>query len=115
MTIEKSRKLFFGCRIDSKLREALAQATPGNRRYFEDPTSEFLRICTFENERWIGKVMSPGLNVLEVEDVQRNIVSILRRIAPDIRHNPSNIKIFPLADAEPAPPVRDHDSGPYIG
>ena len=56
MELDKPRQLFFGCKIDSKLREALAQAKPGDRRYFEEPDSQFLRICSFGEERWIGLV-----------------------------------------------------------
>ncbi len=117
MQIDKERKLFFGYKIDSKLREALANAKPGDRHYFEDPESDYLRICTHEDERWIGKIVKCGLGVLEVEDVQRNVVSILRRVAPNMRHNPSQVKIFSVDESAGAPaslePPRRSD-GPYI-
>jgi hypothetical protein len=101
MKLLKGERLFFGCKIDSKLREALAQAKPGDRRYFEEPNAEFLRVLAFEDERWIGKVMGGGVNVGDVEDIQRNVVSILRRIAPNVRTSPSSIKIFAVsADGE---------------
>ena len=100
-------------RARAKLREALAQAKPGDRRYFEDPDSPFLRLCRFGDERWIGKVMDAGLNVTEVEDIQRNVLSILRRIAPDVRKAPSTVKIFALGDEiEEAPEAAgDVDGG----
>lgn len=121
MRLDKTCKLFFGCKIDSKLREALAQAKPGDRRYFEDPDSPFLRLCRFGEERWIGKVMDPGLNVTEVEDIQRNVLSILRRIAPEVRKSPTTVKVYALAEdveekvdidkGEQGAPSSD---GPYI-
>ncbi len=121
MTLDKTCKLFFGCKIDSKLREALAQAKPGDRRYFEDPDSPFLRLCRFGEERWIGKVMDPGLNVTEVEDIQRNVLSILRRIAPDVRKSPSTVKVYALAEdaeekaeIEPEQKGSPSSDGPYI-
>ncbi|HLU66863.1 MAG TPA: hypothetical protein VKZ63_11340 [Kofleriaceae bacterium] len=98
MKLSKGERLFFGCKIDSKLREALAQAKPGDRRYFEDPNGEFLRVLSFEDERWIGKVMGGGVNVSDVEDIQRNVISILRRVAPAVRTAPSSIKIFAVSD-----------------
>jgi hypothetical protein len=116
MNLDKSCQLFFGCKIDSKLREALHQAKPGDRRYFEDPDSEFLRICTMgESEQWIGKIIKGGLNVTEVEDIQRNVVSILRRIASGVRIAPSAVKIFVVSQGgevskEPSPSARE----PYI-
>ncbi len=125
MKLLKGERLFFGTKIDSKLREALAQAKPGDRRYFEDPTGEFLRVLTFEDERWIGKVMGGGVQVSDVEDIQRNVVSILRRVAPNVRTSPSSIKIFAVAaegdvviadDHEPpeTDDAEDKGEGPYI-
>jgi hypothetical protein len=130
MKLDKERKLFFGYKIDSKLREALANATPGDRHYFEDADSEYLRICSAGDERWIGKIVKCGLGANDVEDVQRNVVSILRRVAPNMRHNPNNVKMFAIEDEHAAPASlhrprpgdedesddRDNDrgSGPYI-
>jgi hypothetical protein len=121
MRLDKTCKLFFGCKIDSKLREALAQAKPGDRRYFEDPESPFLRLCRFGDERWIGKVMDPGLSVTEVEDIQRNVLSILRRIAPEVRKSPSTVKVFSLTEEieekveiEEKEPSAPASNGPYI-
>jgi hypothetical protein len=116
MNLDKSCQLFFGCKIDSKLREALHQAKPGDRRYFEDPDSEFLRICTMgESEQWIGKVIKGGLNVTEVEDIQRNVVSILRRIAAGVRIAPSSVKIFVvLQESEAGKQAVSGAREPYI-
>ncbi len=118
MEIDKPRQLFFCCKIDSKLREALAQAKPGDRRYFEDPDSGFLQLCSFGEERWIGKLVKSGVNVTEVEDIQRNVLSIIRRIAPDVRKAASTVKIFAVteevASVEEVDPGRGKPSGPYI-
>ena len=100
MKLQKDEQLFFGCKIDSKMREALSQARPGDRKYFEGESSEFLRICTVAEERWIGKILKGGLNVSEIEDLQRNIISILRRISPTIRTSASAIKIFHAVPTE---------------
>lgn len=121
MKLERSRPLFFGCKIDTKLREALAQAKPNERRYFEDPESAFLRICQLGEERWIGKVVDAGVGVAEVEDIQRNVISILRRIAPDVRPSTTSVKIFAIdPDAARDEPERaeelaeEQGGGPYI-
>lgn len=117
MQIVKVQKLFFGCKIDSKLREALANAKPGDRRYFEDPTSEFLQICEVGEEKWIGKVAKGGSGVNDVEDIQRNVISILRRIAPNIRLTSASVKIFCATEGEPqaeTKPAANEGGGPYI-
>ena len=118
MQIVKIQKLFFGCKIDSKLREALGNAKPGDRRYFEDPNSEFLQICEVGEEKWIGKVVKGGSGVNDVEDIQRNVISILRRIAPNIRLTSASVKIFAAAEGEAQPqveaPSKADTGGPYI-
>jgi hypothetical protein len=124
MKLDKASPLFFGCKIDSKLREGLAQCKPGDRKYFEGESEEFLRVLQFEEERWIGKIVKGGLVVTEVDDIQRNIISILRRIAPGVRHSPSAVKIFVLTGAASPTAVSADDeedagdepvsSGPYI-
>jgi len=121
MKLDKSTALFFGTKIDSKLREALSQCKPGDRKYFESGSDEFLRILEVEDEKWLGKVIQPGPAVTEVDDIQRNIVSILRRIAPNGKVTASSIKIFTLAGARGVEEKKDDDddvdaasSGPYI-
>jgi len=118
MKLVKEEQLFFGCKIDSKLREGLSKAKPGDRRYFEDSNPEFLCVCVVDEEKWIGKIMKGGIRANEVEDIQRNVVSILRRICPDTRISANSIKIFAaVADEEPtiaAPEPDRESSGPYI-
>ena len=121
MKLDKTCSLFFGTKIDSKLREALSQCKPGDRKYFEGGSDEFLRVVEVEEEKWIGKVVKGGTPITEVEDIQRNIISILRRVAPNARVAASAVKIFVLQGGAVQPAVIEDDegdepetSGPYI-
>ena len=121
MKLDKSCALFFGTKIDSKLREALSQCKPGDKKYFDGSSEDFLRIMEVTEEKWLGKVIQPGPAVTEVDDIQRNIVSILRRVAPNARVAASSIKIFVLQGVKgDESKVGDEDevepssSGPYI-
>ena len=129
MKLDKSCALFFGTKIDSKLREGLALSKPGDKKYFDGTSEEFLRVMEIgddkDKERWIGKVIKPGPAVTEVDDIQRNILSILRRVAPNARIPASAVKIFVLQGASVASQVIDDEpeddeveasgsSGPYI-
>ncbi|HVV85360.1 MAG TPA: hypothetical protein VHE35_19995 [Kofleriaceae bacterium] len=124
MKLDKTCALFFGTKIDSKLREALSQSKPGDKKYFDGSSEEFLRVLETEEEKWIGKVIKAGPVVTEVDDIQRNIVSILRRVAPGARVSASGIKIFVLQGAAVGAAAgviddegEDEDpasSGPYI-
>lgn len=128
MKLDKSTALFFATKIDSKLREGLALSKPGDKKYFDGSSEEFLRVMEIgdekDKERWIGKVIKPGPAVTEVDDIQRNILSILRRVAPNARIPASAVKIFVLQgatvgtsqviDDEPEEEVGAGSSGPYI-
>ena len=132
MKLDKSCALFFGTKIDSKLREGLALSKPGDKKYFDGSSEEFLRVMELgedkDKERWIGKVIKPGPAVTEVDDIQRNILSILRRVAPNARIPASAVKIFVLqgasvsashvidddAEGDEAEEVVPGSSGPYI-
>ena len=129
MKLDKSCALFFATKIDSKLREGLALSKPGDKKYFDGSSDEFLRVMEIgddkDKERWIGKVIKPGPAVTEVDDIQRNILSILRRVAPNARIPASAVKIFVLQGAQLGAQVIDDEaegdeveesasSGPYI-
>lgn len=114
LNLDKERQLFFGCKIDSKMREALGQASPSARHYFEDDNPDYLRICLVGEEKWIGKVVKCGMSCQDVEDIQRNVVSILRRISPEIRIAANAIKLFSVFEAEAEAPAPPRESGPYI-
>jgi hypothetical protein len=124
MKLDKTCSLFFGTKIDSKLREALSQAKPGDKKYFDGSSEEFLRVLEVQDEKWIGKIIKPGPVVTEVDDIQRNIVSIMRRVAPAGRVSASGIRIFVLQGVVTAHSmIEDEDgegdedpatSGPYI-
>jgi hypothetical protein len=131
MKLDKSCALFFATKIDSKLREGLALSKPGDKKYFDGSSEEFLRVMEIgdekDKERWIGKVIKPGPAVTEVDDIQRNILSILRRVAPNARIPASAVKIFVLQGAnavtsqviddepeEEGDELEAGSSGPYI-
>ncbi|MGE0871474.1 MAG: hypothetical protein AB7P03_23140 [Kofleriaceae bacterium] len=127
MKLDKTCSLFFGTKVDSKLREGLALSKPGDKKYFDGSSEDFLRVMEIgddkDKERWIGKVIKPGPAVTEVDDIQRNIISILRRVAPNARIPASSVKIFVLqgarvtdviVDDEPEAEESEEGSGPYI-
>jgi hypothetical protein len=111
MRLTANVQLFLGLRIDSKLREALAQASPGDRKYFDDPNSPFLRVVSMGEDQWIGKLFDGGTSPTEIEDIARNVSSILNRVAHGGRHAPSLMRIF--AVDEELQVGMSSDSGSY--
>ncbi len=117
MKLDKTCALFFATKIDSKLREGLALSKPGDKKYFDGSSEEFLRVIEIgddkDKERWVGKLIKAGPAVTEVDDIQRNILSILRRVAPNARIPPSAVKIFVMqgTHAAQASAVIDDEEG----
>jgi hypothetical protein len=120
MKLDQMTSLFYAIKIDGRLRDALATAKLSARPYFDGSTEEFLRIVAVGTgkhaERWIGKIVSPGPSAGELEDVQRNILSILRRIAPDVHVPATALRLFVLHGvegkvfvADEPPTVEDED------
>ncbi|MEO7731677.1 MAG: hypothetical protein ABIY55_11935 [Kofleriaceae bacterium] len=118
MKLDKTTSLFFATKIDSKLREGLALSKPGDKKYFDGSSEEFLRVMEIgdekDKERWIGKIIKPGPAVTEVDDIQRNVLSILRRIAPNARIPASAVKIFVLQGAHASAAVIDDDESDEV-
>ncbi len=83
MKLDKSTSLFFATKIDSKLREGLAvlpspairsTSTAAPKSFFGSWRSETRRTRSAGSAR-----SSPGPAVTEVDDIQRNLLSILAR------------------------------------
>ena len=51
MKLDKACALFFGTKIDSKLREGLALSKPGDKKYFDGSSEEFLRIMELGEDK----------------------------------------------------------------
>jgi hypothetical protein len=106
MRIDPAQKLFFGFKVDSKLRDALSMASATDKQYFAEG-SQYLCVLSNGAEHWIGKMVEAPITPGEVEDIQRNVVSILNRIAAAVRHSVSNMRIFSVGEGESTPlPVR---------
>lgn len=85
MRLEENRPLFIGMKLDGQLRRQLDALPKTDRKYVSEEDSTFLRICRLGDEDYVGKVVESRLSTERVEDVRRNVLSILRRLLPDVR------------------------------
>ncbi len=112
MRIELSRKMFVGVRVDNKLRDALEHAPARDRVYFDGSDARYLQVIrgdTTAGESYIGKVIDGGATAASMDDLKRNVLSILTRISQG-RRSDDDVKVFALDDGEP-PPIapKPHD------
>jgi hypothetical protein len=113
MRIDTQGKLFFGVKVDSKLREQLQGASSGSRSFFEGPRAA-LTLCAAGTETFLGKIVDGGLSGDEIEDMLRHVQSVLDRIAPE-RSRRNLLKLFVVTESGlPAPTLdpRPVDGGP---
>jgi hypothetical protein len=77
--------IFIGFKMDSSLTRQLESLAGPDKRYVSTESSDFLRICRLGEKRYVGKLIHERLTTERVDDIQRNILSILSRICPDTR------------------------------
>ena len=107
MRIEAERKLFVGIRVDNKMRDQLANCPQRDKMYFDGSDPRYLQVLRAVEDSYIGKLVDPGSPASSMEDLKRNILSILTRIAPG-RHRDDSVKVFAADEGEP-PPLPEAD------
>ncbi|HEY3360084.1 MAG TPA: hypothetical protein VGQ83_42930 [Polyangia bacterium] len=92
MRIDTQGKLFFGVKVDSKMREQLGNASSGSRSFFEGPRATLV-LCAAGADTYLGKIVDAGLSSDEIDDMVRHVHSVLDRIAPE-RSRRNALKVF---------------------
>src|SRR5215475_4719669 len=112
MRIEPERKLFIGIKIDNKMREHLANCAQRDKQYVDGSDDNYLMQLRAVEDSYIGKRVDAGVPAASMEDLKRNILSILNRVAPG-RHREDAVKVFALDEGEaPAAPGSGDDEPP---
>ena len=102
MRIDSERKLFVGIRIDNKMRDQLRNCPPRDKHYINGSDPNYLFEVRTGEDVYIGKQIDPGTPAVSMDDIKRNILSILNRVAPG-RHREDAVKVFALDQGEPPP------------
>jgi len=92
--------IFVGFKLDGSLRRQLDGLSGSESRYVSSEDNTFLRICTRGEHRYVGKLVEERLTTERIEDVRRNVLSIMQRLCPETRL-PQTLEIWPcLPDGE---------------
>jgi hypothetical protein len=83
--LDDQTPIFIGFKLDGQLRRQLDSVSGADRRYISSEDSTFLRICRLGEDDYVGKVVLDRLTTDRVDDVRRNVLSILRRLCPESR------------------------------
>lgn len=106
-------------KLDNKMREQLERCPPRDRGFFEGTDGRYLTVLHDGTDSYIGKLLEGPTASTALEDLRRNILSIMNRICPG-RHSQDDVKVYATDEAEGLPPppkkkVREDDSGGYSG
>jgi hypothetical protein len=73
--------------------------TGAERKYVSTQDSTFLTVCMLGESTYVGKLIDERLTTDRVDDVRRNVLSILQRLFPDVRL-PVHLEILPCVPGE---------------
>jgi hypothetical protein len=90
--------IFIGFKANPDLKIRLESLSEANRPYFSGEDSKFLRLCRVGDDVYVGKLIHEPLTTDRVDDIRRNVLSILRRIGTEVRL-PVELKIFACSAA----------------
>jgi len=95
MTGELTRRypVFVGFKMDTVLRRTLRDLRGPEARYVSEDDPSFLMFYRLGEDEYVGKRIDDGLTTARVDDVRRNVLSILQRLCPDTRF-PQDLEIL---------------------
>lgn len=79
--------------MDGQLRRRLEAVTGPDKRYVSHDDTTFLTICKLGDDEYVGKVVLDAMTTERVDDIRRNVLSILQRLSPDTRF-PQVLDVF---------------------
>jgi hypothetical protein len=92
--------IFIGFKVDTTLRRQLESLGDSEKKYLSADDSTFLRTCRLGEEVYMGKLVHERLTTDRVDDIRRNVVSIMRRLVPNVRL-PNHMEILACSAVEP--------------
>jgi hypothetical protein len=98
-----NQAIFIGFKVDTRLRLHLEALKDTDRQYVSAEGSTFLHLCGLGEDLYVGKLVEDRLTTDRVEDIRRNVLSIIRKIGHEVRL-PTNLMILACASRH-APPA----------
>lgn len=91
--------IFIGFKADNSLRQRLDLLSDTDRKYVSADDSAFLRICRVGDDVYVGKIVRDSLTTDQVDDIRRNVLSIVRKLGPLVRL-PGHLKIVACSEVD---------------
>lgn len=99
------QSIFVGFKADTLLQRFLESLSDSDRQYISDDDSAFLRYCRMGEDVYVGKIIQGTLTTDQVEDIRRNVTSIMQKLRPGVR-GPGNLRILACRSTDSESPAR---------
>ena len=91
---EMANRLFVGIKVSKELQNDLDSPMPGLKQYYDGSNSDYLQIISLGDKKIIGRYLEDGFPVANVNDVSRNICSLVMRITRGRRIEENDVQIY---------------------
>lgn len=93
-------KLFMGVVVEGSFATQFATANPQMIALFLNPNREYLLEVQHEGKRYLGKTISTAADLASLDQMEANIVSLLKKIIPDYAYDQMELVLFPLVETK---------------
>lgn len=97
-----NQPIFIGFKASTLLRQLLDSLGVADQKYVSSEDSTFLRLCRIGDDLYVGKLIHDPLTTDRVDDIRRNILSILRKLGPVVPL-PSALRILACSAMDETP------------
>ena len=104
MNLSDRHPIFVGLKLDGQMKRRMASLTVADRRYVSPDDPTFLLLCRLGEDEYVGKLIPERMTTDRVDDVRRNVLSILQRLFPDTRL-PAQLEIIPAEKTTDVPNI----------
>ena len=91
---ETPNRLFVGIKITKALQDDLNSPAPGMKHYFDGNSKEYLQVIELREEKLIGRYLNDGFPLSNINDVGRNICSIVKLVTRGKRIEENEVRIY---------------------
>ena len=91
---DMDKRLFVGIKISPKLQRELDNCPRRAEHYFKENRPESLEIVTLGEEKLIGRFLKDGFPVSDIDNVSRNVRSIVTLITRGQRIDEGSVHIY---------------------
>ncbi len=95
--------------MDGSLKHQLESLEGPDAKYVSRDETDFLTICTKGGDLYVGKVIEERIATDRIDDIKRNVLSIVGRLCPEVRL-PQTLEIW-VVEEDPGLGWRDPVDG----